>query len=125
MLGRKQKGVGLSGLLIWAFILVLGAIGGMKVVPAVIEYFTIVKNVKAMTADGQLNNASVTDIRNAFDRRASVAYITDISGADLDISKNGNEVVIEFAYTKKIPLGGPVSLNIDFVGSSAGKDKGD
>lgn len=125
MLGRKQKGVGLSGLLIWAFILILGAIGGMKVVPAVIEYFTIVKNVKAMTADGQLNNASVTDIRNAFDRRAGVAYITAITSADLDISKNGNDVVIEFSYAKKIPLGGPVSLYIDFAGSSAGKDKGD
>lgn len=125
MLGRKQKGVSLSGLLVWAIILILGAVGGMKVVPAVIEYFAIVKNVKAMTADGQLNNASVVDIRNAFDRRASVAYITAVTGADLDISKEGNDVVIEFSYAKKIPLGGPVSLYIDFAGSSSGKDKGD
>jgi len=124
MLHRHQRGIGLSGLLLWSFVLVIGGIFGMKVVPAGIEYYTILKNVKAMTADGQLNNATVIDIRKAFDRRASIDNISAIDSSDLDITKDGNNVVIAFAYSKKIALGGPVSLVIDFQGSTSGKDKG-
>lgn len=121
MLKKHQRGVSLSGLLVWSFILVIGGILGMKVVPAVIEYYTIVKNIKAMTSAGQLNGATVGDVRKAFERRADVDNISAITAADLDISKEGNEVVISFAYAKKIPLGGPVSLYIDFQGGSKGK----
>lgn len=121
---RHQRGVSLSGLLIVSFILVIVGIGGMKVIPAVIEYYTIEKNIKAITAGGQLNNATVSDVRKAFDKRADIDNITAVTGADLDISKDGADVVIAFSYAKKIPLGGPVSLYIEFSGGSAGKDKG-
>ena len=121
---RHQRGVSLSGLLIVSFILVVVGIGGMKVIPAVIEYYTIQKNIKAITTGGQLNNATVSDVRKAFDNRANIDNISEITGADLDISKEGNDVVIKFSYAKKIPLAGPVSLYIDFSGSSAGKDLG-
>ncbi len=121
MLSKHQRGVSLSGLLMWSVIIVLVLIGGMKVVPPVIEYVSIVKSIKAMTADSQLAGATVGDIRKAFDKRAEVGYIDVIKGSDLDISKDGNDLVISFAYAKKIPLGGPVSLYIDFQGSSKGK----
>lgn len=121
MLSKHQRGVGLSGLLMWAVILVVVALFGMKVVPAVIEYQKIVQNLKAMSSGGQLNGATVSDVRKAFERRADVDSISAITAADLEISKDGNDVVISFAYAKKIPLGGPVSLYIDFKGSSKGK----
>ncbi|MDE2586458.1 MAG: DUF4845 domain-containing protein, partial [Betaproteobacteria bacterium] len=100
---RHQRGVSLSGLLIVSFILVIVGIGGMKVIPAVIEYYTIEKNIKAITAGGQLNNATVSDVRKAFDKRADIDNITAVTGADLDISKDGADVVIAFSYAKKIP----------------------
>ncbi len=121
MLSKHQRGVSLSGLLMWAVILVVVAVFGMKVVPAVIEYQKIVQNLKAMSSGGQLNGATVSDVRKAFDRRADVDSISAITAADLEISKEGNDVVISFAYAKKIPLGGPVSLYIDFKGSNKGK----
>jgi hypothetical protein len=121
MLSKHQRGVSLSGLLMWAVILVVVAMFGMKMVPAVIEYQKIVQNLKAMSSGGQLNGATVSDVRKAFDRRADVDSISAITAADLEISKEGNDVVISFAYAKKIPLGGPVSLYIDFKGSNKGK----
>ena len=121
MRSKHQRGVGLSGLLMWAVILVVVALFGMKVVPAVIEYQKIVQNLKAMSSGGQLNGATVSDVRKAFERRADVDSISAITAADLEISKDGNDVVISFAYAKKIPLGGPVSLYIDFKGSNKGK----
>ncbi len=121
MLSKHQRGVSLSGLLMWAVILVVVAVFGMKVVPAVIEYQKIVQNLKAMSSGGQLNGATVSDVRKAFDRRADVDSISAITAADLEISKDGNDVVISFSYAKKIPLAGPVSLYIDFKGSNKGK----
>ena len=44
---------------------------------------------------------------------------------ELDISKEGGEVVISVAYAKKVPLFANVALCIDFVASTApgGADK--
>ena len=41
-----------------------------------------------------------------------------ISSQDLDISKDGGDLVIAFAYPKKVKLFGNVSLLFEFEGSS-------
>jgi hypothetical protein len=115
---NSQRGVSLSGLIVVLVLLGLVAVLGMKLAPDVIEYSNIVKVVKAIAADPSVKG-SVSDIRRSFDRRASVESITVIKAADLDIGKEGNDVVISFAYERRIPLFGPVSLLIDFQGSSA------
>lgn len=116
---NKQSGVSLGGLLIACVIFGVLALLGMKVAPDVMEYFTIVKTVKTVATDPSLKGASVTDLRKSFDKRASIDNINSIKGEDLDITKDGNEIVITFAYERKIPLVAPVSLAIDFQGSSA------
>ncbi|GBG01527.1 hypothetical protein AZSI13_08540 [Azospira sp. I13] len=121
---KPQAGVALSSFLMWVFIVVFGGILGMKVVPAVIEYFTIVKTVKAVAAESPAGGITVGDVRKSFDRRATIDAISSISGADLDVTKDGGNVVISFSYAKKIHLVGPVSLFIDFQGSASG-NKGD
>lgn len=113
---RYQRGVSLSGLLIWGFIIAVVALLGMRVVPAVIDYYQI-KKIVAATA----NNAggkTVPEIRAIYSRFADVDGITTVEPADLDISKDGSNVVIAFAYEKRIPLFLNVSLLIDFQGSS-------
>jgi len=57
-------------------------------------------------------------MRAAFNRQAEVGYIDAIDGKDLDIVKNGDDTEISFAYQKTIPLAGPVSLLIDYAGST-------
>lgn len=116
---RQQLGVSLSGLLVWCIILALVAVTGMKVVPSVIEYYKIVKATKAVAAQAP-PGTSVTDLRKAFDRYANIDVIEAIKGSDLEISKDGNQVVIDFAYEKQIPLFTNVSLLINFTGSTAG-----
>lgn len=114
---RKQAGVSLSGLLIAAIILAVVALFGMKVVPEVIEYLQIVKTVKSISNDPSAKS-SVVEVRKAFDRAATIDNITSITPQDLDITKEGGDVVISFAYEKRVPLFGNVSLLIDFEGSS-------
>lgn len=116
---RQQRGLTLITLMMVCVVVALVAVVGIKVAPEVVEYVAIVKVAKATAIDPATRTSSVADIRRNFDKRKSIDNITAVTGADLDISKEGNEVVIAFSYSKRIPLSGPVSLMIDFEGSSA------
>jgi hypothetical protein len=114
----SQSGLTLTGLLFTGMLIVLVAALGMKVVPEVIEYTKIVKDIKAVSQDPSLRQASASDVRMSYQRHAIVDQITAITQQDIDISRNGDRLVLSFAYTKKIPLFGPVSLLIDFEAST-------
>lgn len=115
---KKQKGLTLISLIFVGTLVVVLAVIGMKVTPAVIEYYTILKHVKAIVASGE-GKGTVADVRKAYERRAVVEETPSIGPSDLDVSKEGNQLVISFAYSKKIPLASNVSLLIDFEGSSS------
>jgi hypothetical protein len=57
-------------------------------------------------------------VRAAYTRRADTSYIQSVTAQDIDVSKQGNELVLSVSYTRRIPLFGPVSLLIDFEGST-------
>lgn len=116
---KYQRGVALSGLIFWGIVLILVAVLGMKVTPSIIEYSKILKDVKA-TAAKMGPESTVADVRNTFDRFAEIDML-EFSGKELEISKDGGKIVIEFAYEKRIPLFWNVSLLIDYKGSSAGQ----
>ena len=113
---RKQRGLSMVTFMVVAVVIVFGAIGGMKVGPAYMEYAKVKKAVNAVAVEGR--TATVADVRKGFDRRAQIDDINVISGNDLDVSKEGGEVVVSFAYAKKIGLSGNVSLLIEFAGAS-------
>jgi type II secretory pathway pseudopilin PulG len=112
---RKQQGITLFGLIV--VLAVLGCIGVLvaKVTPTTIEYFSIKKAIASARTAG----TTVQEIQNAFNKQAEVGYIDTISGKDLEITKDGDNIQISFSYQKKIPLVGPVSLLIDYAGSTA------
>jgi hypothetical protein len=114
---KYQRGVALSGLIFWGIVLVLVTVLGMKVAPTAIEYFKILKDSKAVVA--QVGpDATVADVRKSFDKFAEIDML-EFSGNQLDISKDGGKIVIEFAYEKRIHLFWNVSLLIDYKGSTA------
>lgn len=119
---KYQRGVSLSGLLVWSVIIALGALLVMRVVPSALEYFKIVKDAKAAVGNVPAG-ATVADVRRSFARYAEIDSISDLRPEDLDISKEGGQVVISFAYDKKIPLFANLSLLIEYKGSTAGSGK--
>lgn len=116
---RKQRGFNMMAVLAIAVLVVLGALLGMKVAPAYIEYGAVKKAVTGIVASGEARSATVADVRRSFDRRAQIDDITVIGSADLDITKEGGDIVIAFAYPKKVSLFGNISLLIEFSGSSS------
>ena len=121
---NKQRGVSFPVIFLIGVVLALAAVGAMKIAPAYTEFMTIKKTVMAIAAS-EGRTGSVGDIRKAFDRRSAIDNITAVTPGELEISKDGGEVVISFAYQKKIPLFANVSLLIDFAASTAPGRGGD
>jgi hypothetical protein len=121
---KKQQGMTLISLILIGALVIGVAIVAIKTAPSVVEYFSILKVIKAIDASGELKGSSVADIRKSFDKRVYIDDVKSISGADLDISKDGNDIVIAFEYAKKIPIAGNVSLCIDYSGSSSSSKGG-
>lgn len=117
---KKQRGVALSGLLMWGIVIVLVAVLGMKVTPEYLTYFKILKATKAIAVNS--SGKTVSEIRTAFGKYMDVEHVSTITPTDLDISKEGNDIVIAFAYESRIPLFANVSLLIDFQGSTSGRE---
>lgn len=114
----RQRGLSLSGLMLWGFVIALIAMLTMKVLPEIIEYYTIVKISKAVVKDPASKTWSVSEIKNSFSRRAEVDNVKRLKADDLDILKDGDKLEISFAYTAQIPLFDHVSLTIDFEGGA-------
>src|SRR5262245_55595528 len=110
---RRQRGLSIIGL-IFIGLIVVGLLAlGFRTVPAVVEYIAIERAVQQIKNEG----ATVRDIQAAFDRHATIDDITSITAKDLDITKEGDQVVISYAYQKRIPILDNVALVIDFDGT--------
>lgn len=114
---KYQRGVALSGLIFWGVVITLVAVLGMKVVPTTIEYYKILKDIKA-TVNKVGPDATVADVRKTFDNFANIDQL-DFTPEQLDISKDQGKIVVSFDYDKRIPLFGNVSLMINYKGSTA------
>ena len=117
---KNQRGLALSGLLSWGMVIAVVAMLGIRVAPEYLTYFKIVKAVKAVALNS--SGKTVPEIRASFAKYLEVEHVSTIAPADLDISKEGNEVVIAFAYESRIPLISNISLLIDFEGSTSGRE---
>jgi len=113
---KNQLGIGLGGLLVGAIIFIALAMVGMKMAPSYLEFFAIKKAVNAIAQEKR--TASVNDIRKAFDARATIDDINTVKGSDLEVTKDGAELVIAANYRKEIPLAGNIGVYIDFRAAS-------
>ena len=113
----KQRGLSLIGVLLIGAILGFLFLVGLRVVPAVTEYMAVQRAIAAVATEAG-GEATVSELRRNFDKRAYIDDIKSIQGADLDITKVGGKVEITAEYARKIPLVANVSLLIDFNAST-------
>jgi hypothetical protein len=113
---RRQRGLSLIGLIFVGFILVFLALLAMKVLPPVIEYFTVVKHLRALARETQ--GANLKDIKDGFNKRALIDDIGVVNGNDIEIEQRGDSTILSISYEKKVELFGPVGLYFDFQATS-------
>jgi type II secretory pathway pseudopilin PulG len=110
----REAGVSLSGLIVVLIVLGFLAVTAMKVFPAWAEY----RSIKNAIAQAKAAGGSVREMQQAFARNAEINNITSISSRDLVITRENGQPEVSFAYEKRIPVAGNVSLLIDFAGTT-------
>lgn len=109
----RQRGLSFFGLLIVGGLLAVAGVIGAQVVPTVIEYQAVTKAISKASV-----GTTVAEVRSIFDKAAAIDNITSVSGKDLDVTKEGEKVVISFAYQREIHLTGPAYLTLKYTGRS-------
>ncbi|MCW5653259.1 DUF4845 domain-containing protein [Hydrogenophaga sp.] len=112
-LKRRQKGLTFIGLLIVGILLAYSGVILAQVVPTYIEYLAVQKAVDKAAA-----GTTVSEVRTIFDKAAQIDDIRTISGKDLTVGKEGDRVVVSYAYQREIPLFGPAHLVMKYEGRS-------
>jgi len=109
----RQSGASFLGVLFIVGILACAGVVAAQVFPTVVEYQAILKAAQKSSAGN-----SVPEVRQLFDKAAEVDDFKSVKGKDLDISKEGDKVIVRFAYNKEIHLAGPAFLLLKYAGQS-------
>jgi hypothetical protein len=81
--------------------------------PTALEFMAVQRAV-----DKAREGQTVPEVRMIFDKAASIDDIKSISGNDLTVTKEGDKVVVTFAYEREIHLAGPAYLVLKYAGRS-------
>lgn len=109
---QRQRGITFLGMLFVGMVVAVVGVVVAQVLPTLMEYQAILKAAQRAAESGN----TVHEIRTAFERSKSADYFTAIGGKDLEISKDNDKIVVEFAYDKEIHLAGPAYLVMKYKG---------
>jgi len=110
----KQRGISFIGMLFWGGIIACLFVVGAQVFPTAVEFVAIKRAVQKAANEG----GSVADVRASFERTGAIDNISSIRGADLEVTKQGDKVVVSFDYQREIHLAGPAYLVLKYQGRS-------
>jgi hypothetical protein len=115
---KKQRGVSLSGLLMFSVVLIFVLLLGFKLFTPYSEYFAIEKVFRSLVVKPEVRNGTRRDFSAAWASYAQIAGVTSIGGDEVEITKDGNNVTLSASYQVKVPLFKNFTLLIDFNPSS-------
>jgi len=109
----RQRGISFLGLLFVGGVLAMSGVIAAQIFPTVVELQAVQRAVQRSAA-GQ----TVAEVRSIFEKQSAVDDIKSISASDLEVTKQGDKVVVNFSYEKEIHLTGPAWLTLKYSGSS-------
>ena len=116
---KKQRGVTLTGLLMVSVVLIFVLLLGFKLFKPYTEYFAIQKIFRSLVIKPEVRNGTRGDLKVAWQGFATIEGISSITVDDIEIAKDGTNVILSAAYQAKVPLFKNFTLLIDFYPSSA------
>lgn len=110
----RQRGMSFIGLIVMGLLVVsIFAIGGQSL-PIFLERQAIHKAATKAAHEG----TTVPEVRAIFDRAGSIDNISSVKGDDLEVTKEGEKVVVSYKYAREIALAGPAFLVYRFKGQT-------
>ena len=92
----------------------MGGVVAAQVFPTVMEFLAVEKAAQKAAAEGE----TPAEIRMVFTKAAAIDNIKSITAEDLDISKQGDKVVVAYSYQREIHLTGPAYLTLKYQGQT-------
>jgi len=116
---HKQNGMTFIGLVLIIAMIVFVATIGIKLYPPYVEFLTIKKAISKIANDPSFAEMSPKQIKDVFDKSASIDSIRVISSNDLTIGKgDGGKPIVSAEYQVVVPLVANISALLDFFASS-------
>ncbi len=112
---RRQRGVTLGGFIAWATVAMVVVVIGTKMLPSYLEYWKVQSILGKLAKDPELRGASLGDIRASFVKQTMVQDVKAISADDVELTKEGNGIVLSATWYSKVPIMGNVSAWMDFT----------
>ncbi len=117
-MANSQRGLTFTNFLLGAIVVVFVAILILKVLPAYIQNRTIQHALDEIAHKPEMQDATVNEIQNTFDKYAQVDNINAVTSQDLLIDKSTGHPILRVKYQAKVPLVANVSLVFDFDNTS-------
>lgn len=109
----KQRGLTFIGLLFVGGLLAFTGVVMAQLVPTYIEFLAVQKAAQKASI-----GTTVADVRSIFDKAAQIDDIRSLTGKDLGVSKQGDRVVVSFAYQREVHIAGPAYIVMKYEGRS-------
>ncbi len=109
----KQRGISFLGLIFVGGALAIAGVIAAQVFPTYIEYQAISK-AAGKAAQGN----TVAEVRSLFDKQSAVDDFKSVTAKDIEVTKEGDKIVVSFAYQREIHLAGPAFLTLKYAGRS-------
>lgn len=111
---NTQRGISLTGFLVFAVLFIAALLLAFKIGPAYMEYMTIQKTFRAMASEPSLKTASRGEFNSAWNARAGIDNIKAIGYDDIQIDKDASGIVLSAEYSVRVPLFGNLSALMEF-----------
>jgi hypothetical protein len=110
----NQVGVSFLGLLFVVGVLACLFVLGAQVFPTFVEYQAILKAAQKAANNGN----TVPEVKQIFTKASDIDDFKSVTAKDLDVTKEGDKVIVKFAYNKEIHMFGPAYLLLKYSGQS-------
>lgn len=110
---RKHSGMTLIGFIFVLIIAAFFALMAMRLVPPYIEYFGVVKAMKALANEPDASHLSLSQVRARLAFKASFQYVGDdtLNARAIRLERERGQVNLVVQYDKQVPF----LYNVDFL----------
>ena len=115
---RKQKGVTLSGFMLWSIVFIFFGFIGLRIGPSYFEYITIQRQLKEVAKSSEASSGLRREVESAFTKRTMIEDIKSITAKDLIITKTGDGIVVSAEYSTCVPVMANLRACMDFAPTS-------
>lgn len=109
----RQTGITLIGFLVLLAVAGVFAYAAMKLVPAYVEFFGVVKSMNQVASEAGASGKSQDDLRRDLLYKFSFQYVDQdtVRPQDIKLDQQGNGGTLTVTYDKQIPF----AYNVDFL----------